>query len=312
MGKIVMRQPSETITLETAFREFVVSQSAKGVKEKTIKTYFSHFKGISKHLNINLTFSELKRQDLEGMIVSMRESGLAHNSISSYIRVMKTFLAWCANNGYTALTLPNYKQQETVKEVYSDEELQRLLKRPSAGCNFCEYRNWVIVNFFLNSGCRASTVRNIQIRDVSLSAQQVLFRHTKSGKIQTIPLCTKMVTILRAYMPIRGGEEMDFLFCDDYGQQLTENALRLAIARYNTRRGVQKTSIHLFRHTFARKYLVDCGGDAFTLQRLLGHSTLKMTKHYCTIYDKDIAKNFDRLSPLAQFSNAKEKITMRK
>lgn len=55
---------------------------------------------------------------------------------------------------------------------------------------------------------------------------------------------------------------------------LSENALRLAIAHYNRSRGVEKISIHLFRHAFARKYLVDCGGDAFMLQKLLGHSIL--------------------------------------
>lgn len=84
--------------------------------------------------------------------------------------------------------------------------------------------------------------------------------------------------------------------------------MRQSIARYNTRRGVQKTSIHLFRHTFARKYLIDCGGDAFTLQKLLGHSTLAMTKRYCTIYDADLTKNYDNFSPLAQMKASGAKI----
>ena len=94
----------------------------------------------------------------------------------------------------------------------------------------------------------------------------------------------------------------------DHDDMLTENALRLAITHYNHSRGVEKTSIHLFRHTFARKYLVDCGGNVFTLQKLLGHATLKMTKHYCNIYDADIAKSFDRFSPLAQMNVNAERI----
>lgn len=73
---------------------------------------------------------------------------------------------------------------------------------------------------------------------------------------------------------------------------------------------MQKTSIHLFRHTFARKYLIDCGGDAFTLQKLLGHSALAMTKHYCAIYDADLTKNYDNFSPLAQMKAGSAKIKM--
>ena len=167
-----------------------------------------------------------------------------------------------------------------------------------------------IVNFLLNCGSRAATVRAIQIRDVDLDGGVVFYRHTKNRKAQVIPLCSPMVAILREYGRYRGGEPTDYLFCTETGTQLTENGLRQSIARYNTRRGVQKTSIHLFRHTFARKYLIDCGGDAFTLQKLLGHSTLAMTKHYCAIYDADLTKNYDNFSPLAQMKASGAKIKM--
>ena len=241
----------------------------------------------------------------------MRGAGLAHNTISTYVRAMRTFLNWCNAEGLSNLTIPNMKDVDTVKETYSDAELALLLKKPKQTCDFCEYRNWAIINFLLNSGCRAATVRNIQNRDVDLAAKQIVLRHNKNRKIHVIPLCSTMVSILRDYMAIRKGEPADFLFCNQYGEMLSENALRLAIARYNNSRGVQKTSIHLFRHTFARKYLVDCGGDAFTLQKLMGHSTLNMTKHYCAIFDADIAKNYDRFSPLAQISQSKSKIKKR-
>ena len=308
MPKIKMKKSADNITIREAFKDFLISKSAKGIKDKTITTYNYHFTSISKRLDVDMTFGELSKSDLEKAIVSMRSEGLSQNSISTYVRILNIFLRWCAGEGYTSLILPKVKDVETVKETYSDKELDLLLRRPSADCQFCEYRNWVIINFLLNSGCRAGTIRNIQNRDVDLANNQVIFRHTKNGKIQVIPLCSRMVKVLRSYMTVRGGSAADFLFCNEYGGMLTENGLRLAIARYNQRRGVQKTSIHLFRHTFARKYLVDCGGNAFTLQKLLGHSTLKMTKHYCAIYDADIAKNYDSVSPLAQMYHPKERI----
>lgn len=293
------------------FDDFVVSKMAQGLSDITIATYRHHIHSISNHLDIQKPMEALTRKDLEAMIVSMRASGLAHNSISSYCRVFRTFSNWCRDCGLNIPQLPNIKDKETVKEAYTDAELLALLKRPKKDCSFCDYRNWVIVNFLMNSGCRSSSVRNIQNQDVDLETRQVILRHNKNGKIQTIPLCSQMVSILREYMPVRGGKPEDYLFCDQYGGMLSMNGLRLAIARHNQSRGVQKTSAHLYRHTFARKYLVDCGGDAFMLQRLLGHSTLKMTKHYCAIYDADIAKDYDRFSPLAQLNQQKEKIHRR-
>lgn len=308
--KITMGAQSRKSVAEV-FDDFVVSKMAQGLSDITIATYRQHIRSISNHLDIQKPMEALTRKDLEAMIVSMRASGLAHNSISSYCRVFRTFSNWCRDCGLNIPQLPNIKDKETVKEAYTDAELLALLKRPKKDCSFCDYRNWVIVNFLMNSGCRSSSVRNIQNQDVDLETRQVILRHNKNGKIQTVPLCSQMVSILREYMPVRGGKPEDYLFCDQYGGMLSMNGLRLAIARHNQSRGVQKTSAHLYRHTFARKYLVDCGGDAFMLQRLLGHSTLKMTKHYCAIYDADIAKDYDRFSPLAQLNQQKEKIHRR-
>lgn len=300
----------ERLTINDVFPRFVSAKIAEGVSEKTAKMYRQHLHCISKHLDLSIPLAELTQDDINNLIVSMRQSGLAHNSISSYARVLRTLLKWCQEQGYSNVYVPPIKDKETVKETYTDGELSALLRKPDKNCDFSEYRNWVIINFLLNCGCRAGTIRNIQNRDIDLSAKQVAFRHTKTGKVQKIPLCSLMVNILWDYTVIRKGAPADYLFCNEYGEKLLEEALREGIYRYNNRRGVQKTSIHAFRHTFARKYLVDCGGDAFTLQKLLGHSTLQMTKHYCMIYDRDIARNYDSLSPLTQIQKLRETIRM--
>ena len=308
MAKKRLQMAQKSWRIEEIFPRFVNAQMAKGVSEKTVQTYHRHFRGLGYHLDMTMTFDELTKESLDSMLVSLRKSGVSPNTISSYARVFRTFLKWCRAEGYTDLSLPNIRDKETVKGSYTDEELIALLRKPEKNCDFCEYRNWVIVNFLINSGCRAATIRNIQIRDVSLPDKRVIYRHTKTGKLQSVPLCSQMAKILSEYMGIRGGLPEDYLFCTVYGEMMSENALSCAIKKYNHKRGVSRTSIHLFRHTFARKFLVDCGGDALILQKLLGHSTLAMTKHYCTIYDADISDNFDSFSPLAQLTKGKERI----
>ena len=215
------------------------------------------------------------------------------------------FCCWVPS---ASLSVPPFKEKETVKDTYTDAELVKLLKKPAKDCEFAEFRSWVIINFLMNSGCRSATIRFVQNQDVDLSSLRVTYRHNKNSKIQVIPLCSMMANILKEYMRIRQGAPEDYLFCDVYGGQLTEDALRHAIRRYHNHRGVKTASIHKYRHTFARKYLMDCGGNAFTLQKLLGHSTLNMTKHYCRLFDTDVGKDYDLHSPLVQMQQSRTRI----
>lgn len=298
-----MRQVSKSV--EECFEDFINSKRANGLREKTLKTYSQQFQAISKELNTEMEIGELSKRDVEKMVVSMRDRGLSANSIRSYTAMFKSFLSWCSEEGLCDVSIKSYKAQETVKTTYTNDELKALLQKPNTkSCSFAEYRNWVIINMLLNSGCRAATIRNIKIQDVDIQSSIIQYRHTKNGSVQMVPLCQEMKKILKEYMKIRGGKSTDYLFPSEDESQMTENGLSEAIRRYNRRRGVEKTSIHLFRHSFAERYLRN-GGNAFDLQRILGHSTLEMTKHYCRIYDTQLIKGYDSVSPLGNLIQKK-------
>lgn len=284
-------------TVEETFEDFLSSKKASGIKSKTLQTYSQHFHAISKDLATEKQINELSKRDLEKMIICLQERGISPNSIRSYTATLNSFLSWCKEEELCNLSISLYKAQETIKDTYTDQELVKLLKKPSRTCSFCEYRNWVIINLLLNSGCRASTIRGMLIKDLNFEEGTIKYRHTKNGSVQIVPLCQEMKKILKEYLRIREGGPNDYLFPTEEDTQLTENGLNEAIRRYNRSRGVEKTSIHLFRHSFAERYL-RAGGSAFNLQRLLGHSTLQMTKHYCRIYDTELVDSYDQFSPL--------------
>lgn len=307
MKKISMAMEDRSIS--DLLKSFLRAKESLGVSPATIRSYEMQFQAIGRDLDLNTAICELRKTDLDRAVSAMRRRGLSPNSIKTYTTAIKAFLSWCNAEGLTELQIPLYKAAETIKEPYTDEELTKLLKKPNVHkCRFAEYRTWVIVNLLINSGCRAGTIRAMQIRDLDLEKRTIYLRHTKNGKAMSIPLCTEMCNIFREYLRYRRGQPDDYLFPNEYGRQMSPSVLRDAIRGYNIRHGVQKTSTHLFRHTFAKKYLLDCGGNAFSLQKLLGHSTLDMTRHYCAIYDADIAKNYDSFSPLEQMVKRKTRI----
>jgi len=63
---------------------------------------------------------------------------------------------------------------------------------------------------------------------------------------------------------------------------MSVNAVKLIFARLAQRSGVKRLHAHLCRHTFATNYLIN-GGDVFSLQQILGHTSLEMVRRYVTL-----------------------------
>ena len=299
-------------TAAECFDDFILAKKGRGIADKTIDSYQNHFHAAGKFIDWDMPIGDIRQKDINLLIAQLRDKGLKPCTIATYIITIKTFFSWARGEGLSTLNVPLYKYEESVKETYTDDELRLLLKKPNLRkCAFSEYRNWVIINLLLNSGCRAATIRNIKVSDVDLEGGLCYFRHTKNKKTQVSPLCSEMKSILHEYLRIRNGTDEDYLFPNEFNGQMSENCLTYAISRYNRARGVKKTSIHLFRHTFAKKYLLDCGGNAFTLQKLLGHSTLDMTRKYCELFNADIVRDYDSHSPLAQMQRGNGRIRIK-
>jgi integrase/recombinase XerD len=89
--------------------------------------------------------------------------------------------------------------------------------------------------------------------------------------------------------------------------------LEYEIAKYNKSRGVERTSIHVFRRNFAKQWVLN-GGDIFRLQKILGHRSLDMVRRYADMYGNDLHRDFDNFNALDNYlgNTAKEgKIAMR-
>jgi integrase/recombinase XerD len=71
------------------------------------------------------------------------------------------------------------------------------------------------------------------------------------------------------------------------------------LKRYGAAAGIQGVRVppHTLRHTFATQYILN-GGDAFSLQQILGHSTLEMVMIYVRLANRDVALQHKKYSPV--------------
>jgi integrase/recombinase XerD len=197
------------------------------------------------------------------------------------------------------------RQEKKVKNTYTEAELKLLLDKPNVKkCSFAEYRNWAISNYLLGTGNRLGTVCGLKISDVDFQNHEIILKKLKNRRQYIIPLSMRLEKILLDYLLYRKGEPDDYLFCNSFGAKLQEDALATAIKRYNRVRGVEKTSIHLYRHTFAKNWILN-GGDIFRLKSILGHSSIDIVKEYAEMFGSDLKRNFDRFNPLDNFGEHK-------
>jgi len=287
---------SKRITLEKALENFLKNRTIKNLSEDSIKYYQEKCSYFIR--NIKATYiDEVNKITIEDFKYSEKMRNSKTTTINAKLRGIRAFLYFCMEENYIpTYKIPLLKQDVVEKEPYSNEELSILVEPPKSN-KWTAWRNWALENYMLATGNRIGTIRAIKIKDLDFNNNQIKLSSTKNRKQQIIPMSSSLKSVLLRYLSTWEHTENDFLFPQYEGKQIARRTLQQAISEYNKKRGVSKTSGHLFRHTFAKKYIV-AGGNMTKLQKLLGHSTLTMTTHYINLYGSDLAENYDKLNPL--------------
>jgi site-specific recombinase XerD len=152
----------------------------------------------------------------------------------------------------------------------------------------------------LDTGLRIGELVNLKMGDTHID-DGFLKVMGKGKKERLVPIGSNAQRALQRYLfryrPKPAHPGVDHVFLSIHGIPLTENSLKLMFARLASRSGIHRLHAHLCRHTFATRFLIN-GGDVFTLQQILGHSTLEMVRHYVNLASNHIAIQHQRFSPL--------------
>jgi len=251
--------------------------------------------------------------------VSGSDHPLAAKTLRNRWVTLAAFFTWASAeigiaNPMKAIPAPRF--EEAPVEPFTKEEIEALLK----ACEFCHEakttdrrrftmrratgkRDRALILTLLDTGLRASELCALTIEDVDQKTGHVEVKHgviggAKGGKGRVVYLGKATRRALWLYLTSReDGEDPEApVFIGKFSRPLNRNSLRRVIASLGERAQVKHCHPHRFRHTFAITYLRS-GGDLFTLQALLGHSTLEMVQHYARIAQIDVEKVHRRASP---------------
>jgi integrase/recombinase XerC/integrase/recombinase XerD len=222
--------------------------------------------------------------ELRAWLVELRTT-LAPVSVAGYVRTLRVLGNWLAAEGLAnaaalrGLRRPRVPQK--VIEPVADHVLRRLLAVASV-------RDRAIVLLMLDTGLRVSEVAGLRLGDLRPDGTVKVNGKGSIERITPVGSTTRQAIV--RYLGQRGpGRPDDALWLGRKGE-ISARGLQHMLRRLKGRVGVTgRLSPHSLRHTFARSYLVN-GGDVFSLQRILGHTSLDMVKRYVALAELEIVR----------------------
>ncbi len=319
------------VTLEGAIDTYLADHEGGNHSDKTLEWHRTALGLLHMYLEqergITLV-SNVEAADISGWFVSMRKTPgsrgkvRSERTIQTYARSARAFFNWLVLQGllssspFERVAFP--KVGKPLIQTISDEEFEKLLHACVLSRDDGRYaerataRNRAILMLLYDTGIRVSELTNMRLGDLDRKHGLIVVKG-KGSKERRIALGQTCLRTLLHYLDRHRPDEKeiaewgkpgeDHLFLSETRKPLTKNSMTLLFARLKKRAGItgKRISPHIFRHTFAIRYLV-LGNDPFSLQALLGHEDMTTVKNYMHMNDQTIQDQKRKYSPSDHFS----------
>lgn len=322
------RRPSG-LSFSKALVGFLNTKAAEGLSPRTLQNY-EHRLGQWIEYAGDVAVGSISPQDIRRYLAWLRtdykprrfdgdERPLSPKTVRNVYVTLSSFFTWAATefdieSPMDGVPTPKYKPVPVIP--FNRDDIEAMLDE----CDFTRRadttdrrrfrrrratarRDRAVILTLLDTGLRASELCALKVGDVDLKTGRMEVKHgprggAKGGKGRTVFLGKTVRRFVWRYLAEReDGEDPDApLFAGRWDRPMNPDSLRQLLKALGEKAGVRNCYPHRFRHTFAITYLRS-GGDVFTLQALLGHSTLDMVRYYARVAEVDLANAHRRASP---------------
>lgn len=295
-------------TLSVAIEGFLLTKAVLGRSENTINDYRNTLSRFCKWIG-DQEITQVDAKTIEGYFLwlqqeykysrpnSKKEKQLQPKSVVNIHTTLAHFWAWVSKEfdieDPFKVDRINYQKKPIVP--MTEEEIDRLLgacdnsvvtiggKKPYRMKRPTRLRDKAIIMCLYDTGLRVSALCNIRFDDMDLSNNRirVLGKGKKERYVYIGKLCAQYLWKYQtSRFPDRKPDKDDYVFVNqDNMRPMNRNSVREMLGRIGEKAGVKDCYPHRFRHSFACAWLRN-GGDPYTLQDLLGHTSMEMTKRY--------------------------------
>ena len=313
----LLRSRNMEMTLSDLLELFAATKRTEGRAEKTVSWYEEMIGRFVRYLQDDTEpmLEDLCLQNARAFVSSLQqkrtryeahpfrtetEGGLSPSTIHGYVRALKAFSSWLHEEGFTAENvlhrLRRPKLPEPMIEILSNDEISRILTSLNPNTRLGS-RQHLIITILLETGIRASELCSLTLDRIDLKgdALKVMGKGKKERMVYFAATTKKY--LIRYLTTFRPESDHKGLILNLDGRPISYNNLAHTIKSIGKGAGVPRLRAHLLRHTFAVNYLIN-GGDVMTLQRILGHASLDVTKTYMHLAEAHVQIQHHRFSPI--------------
>ena len=254
-----------------------------------------------------ISYSDIEYGDIRFYLMYLKdEKNDINSSIDRKLSSLRGFYKYLANekivlsNPFTLVNGP--KKSKKLPRYFEYNELEEMFSVPDTSTALGQ-RDLLLLEMLYGTGCRVGELVSIQIEDIDLGRRTILILG-KGNKERYLTYGDYCSDALKMYLN-DGYHELNkqnngYLFLNNNGGILSERGVRYILDRIIKQTGIHKNiSPHMIRHSFAT-HLLNEGCDLLTVQKLLGHESIKATQIYTHITTDRLKEVYFKSFPRAK------------
>lgn len=275
--------------------EFLLIQEQKGVVKNTLRTHRTALRALHKGCTGVPDIANIRK-----CLPPNMSNAYYNKRLSTYKRFFDMLISF-GHILHNPLDSWHYRKVSFNIKNYEECNIKKFLDTIDVS-TFAGLRDYIICLFIIDTGIRPSEVVQIKKGDMDFTSGQVHLRSeiTKTRVPRTVPVSDNVIKQIRKLHSFEMEQWCnEYLFCTSEGEPLNTFSFRHNIHKIALKSGINLTPYD-FRHIFATTYIRN-GGDAFTLQRIMGHSKPSMTMVYVNLNPTDLSIAHKRVNVIGNY-----------
>lgn len=286
---VMLKKADDSENDDDLVESFIAAKRLEGCSERTLSFYRNTINKMCE--SIDKRIKAITTEDLRGYLSGYQNSNsVSKVTIDNIRRNLSSFFSWLEDENYILKSpvrrIHRVKASTSVKETYSDEELEKL--RDSC----TEIRDLALIDILASTGMRVGELVRLNRADIDFNEREcVVFGKGDKERIVYFDARTKIH--LQNYLNGRtDDEEALFVSLKAPFNRLEIGGVETRLKKLGEALNIDKVHPHKFRRTMATT-AIDKGMPIEQVQKLLGHEKIDTTLHYAMVKQSNV-KNAHR------------------